>query len=105
MSLGAHQESPTVLLLLQVKLLEHNVRFGDPECQGLMMRLNSDLLEALLMACDGKLGEVRAFADMVSDCSYLCCDNMASRVTVFAVVVAATAVCSIGFTSDLKVLG
>jgi hypothetical protein len=41
----------------QAKLLEHNVRFGDPECQGLMMRLDSDLLEALLMACDGKLGQ------------------------------------------------
>ena len=44
--------------LLQAKLLEHNVRFGDPECQGLMMRLESDLLEVLLAACDGKLADV-----------------------------------------------
>jgi phosphoribosylamine--glycine ligase len=44
---------------LQAKLLEHNVRFGDPECQGLMARLESDLLEALLKACDGRLGEVQ----------------------------------------------
>lgn len=44
--------------MLQAKLLEHNVRFGDPECQGLMARLDSDLLQALLMACDGKLSEV-----------------------------------------------
>lgn len=44
--------------LLQAKLLEYNVRFGDPECQCLMMRLESDLLEVLLAACDGKLDEV-----------------------------------------------
>lgn len=32
----------------RAKLLEHNVRFGDPECQGLMARLDSDLLAALM---------------------------------------------------------
>ncbi len=37
------------------KLLEYNVRFGDPECQVLMMRMMSDLLPALLAACDGVL--------------------------------------------------
>ncbi len=37
------------------KLLEYNVRFGDPECQVLAMRLKSDLLPALLAACDGGL--------------------------------------------------
>lgn len=37
------------------KLLEFNVRFGDPECQALMVRLRSDLLPALLAACDGEL--------------------------------------------------
>lgn len=37
------------------KLLEYNVRFGDPECQVLMPRLKSDLLPALLAACDGEL--------------------------------------------------
>src|SRR5438876_5653776 len=40
------------------KLLEYNVRFGDPECQPLMMRLKSDLLPALLAARDGVLNEV-----------------------------------------------
>lgn len=39
-------------------LLEHNVRFGDPECQGLMVRMGSDLLPALLAACQGKLQDV-----------------------------------------------
>jgi len=37
------------------KLLEYNVRFGDPECQVLMLRLRSDILPALAAACDGVL--------------------------------------------------
>ncbi|MDG2269877.1 MAG: phosphoribosylamine--glycine ligase [Alphaproteobacteria bacterium] len=37
------------------KLLEYNVRFGDPECQVLMMRLRSDIVPALVAACDGVL--------------------------------------------------
>lgn len=43
----------------KAKLLEHNVRFGDPECQGLMARLDSDLLAALMQACDGELSQVK----------------------------------------------
>ncbi|MGB0671806.1 MAG: phosphoribosylamine--glycine ligase [Rhodospirillales bacterium] len=39
-------------------LLEYNVRFGDPECQALVMRLQSDLLEVLLAAAEGRLDEV-----------------------------------------------
>ncbi len=38
------------------KLIEYNVRLGDPECQALLPRLRSDLLPALLAACDGELG-------------------------------------------------
>jgi len=37
------------------KLIEYNVRFGDPEAQVLMMRLESDLLPLLVAACDGTL--------------------------------------------------
>jgi phosphoribosylamine---glycine ligase len=37
------------------KLIEYNVRFGDPECEVLLPRLKSDLLPALQAACDGEL--------------------------------------------------
>jgi len=37
------------------KLIEFNVRFGDPECQALLVRLRSDLLTALVAATDGAL--------------------------------------------------
>ena len=37
------------------KLIEFNVRFGDPECEALLLRLKSDLLPALLAAHDGEL--------------------------------------------------
>lgn len=37
------------------KLIEYNVRFGDPECQVLMLRLKSDLVPALVAARDGQL--------------------------------------------------
>ena len=37
------------------KLFEYNVRFGDPECQVLMLRMMSDIVPALLAAIDGEL--------------------------------------------------
>ena len=40
------------------KLIEFNVRFGDPECQVILSRLMDDLLPALLAACDGELGRM-----------------------------------------------
>ncbi|WP_439576577.1 phosphoribosylamine--glycine ligase [Elioraea sp.] len=45
------------LMLTQAgpRLLEFNVRFGDPECQVLMLRLMSDLVPALQASCDGVL--------------------------------------------------
>jgi phosphoribosylamine--glycine ligase len=42
----------------QPKVLEFNVRFGDPECQPLMMRLKSDILDVLLACVDGTLDQV-----------------------------------------------
>ena len=41
------------------QLIEYNVRFGDPECQVLTMRLKSDLLEALSACADGTLDQIR----------------------------------------------
>jgi phosphoribosylamine--glycine ligase len=42
------------------KLIEYNVRFGDPECQVLMMRLRDDLLVLLNAAADGQLAHMSA---------------------------------------------
>ncbi len=39
------------------RLIEYNVRFGDPEAQTLLPRLRTDLLSAMLAACDGELGQ------------------------------------------------
>jgi phosphoribosylamine--glycine ligase len=50
------------------KLIEYNARFGDPECQVLMMRLDSDLLPLLLAIAQGRLAETPApvFSDDVA---------------------------------------
>ena len=40
-----------------VKVLEYNVRFGDPETQPIMMRMQSDLVELCLAALDGELDQ------------------------------------------------
>ncbi len=40
------------------QLIEYNARFGDPECQVLMLRLESDLAEVLLACAEGRLGEI-----------------------------------------------
>lgn len=40
------------------KVLEFNVRFGDPETQPILMRLRSDLVEALVATCDGTLDRI-----------------------------------------------
>ena len=40
----------------QISVIEFNVRFGDPECEALMMRFDGDLAATLLAAADGNLG-------------------------------------------------
>jgi phosphoribosylamine--glycine ligase len=40
------------------KLIEYNVRFGDPECQVLMMRLKDDILVSMKAATEGQLGHI-----------------------------------------------
>ena len=57
-------------------VLEYNVRMGDPECQPILMRFNSDLLEYLIAASDGKLSEM----DQISwNKQYAVCVVIASK--------------------------
>ena len=39
----------------RINVLEYNVRFGDPECEPLMMRFEGDLAETLLACAEGRL--------------------------------------------------
>jgi phosphoribosylamine--glycine ligase len=45
------------------KVIEYNCRFGDPETQPIMMRLQSDIIELVEAALDGKLNQIRAAFD------------------------------------------
>jgi phosphoribosylamine--glycine ligase len=57
----------------EINVLEYNVRFGDPECQPLLLRLQSDLAEILLAVAEGNLHEISP-----------CWDNGASVCVVLA---------------------
>lgn len=51
------------------KLIEYNVRFGDPECQALMVRLESDLVHVLLASAEGNISGIElAWRDAASIC-------------------------------------
>jgi phosphoribosylamine--glycine ligase len=53
----------------QVKTLEFNARFGDPECQPLLMRMKSDLVPLLLAVAEGSLtGKVIEWYDQAAVC-------------------------------------
>ena len=56
------------------KVIEFNVRFGDPETQPLMMRMQGDLLELMLATCHGRLDQVQVYWDK----RVCCCVVMAS---------------------------
>ncbi len=54
------------------KVLEFNARFGDPECQPIMMRLESDLPSLLVATAEGRLREVDAkWSDQAAVCIVL----------------------------------
>ena len=44
----------------RINVLEYNVRFGDPECEPLMMRFDGDLAETLLACAEGRLKNRRS---------------------------------------------
>jgi phosphoribosylamine--glycine ligase len=43
----------------RARLVEYNVRFGDPECQALMMRLGAQALDLMIACAEGRLGAAR----------------------------------------------
>jgi phosphoribosylamine--glycine ligase len=58
------------------KVLEFNARFGDPECQPIMMRLKSDIVPLLEATIDGQLDQVRAeWYDDPAVCVVLCANG------------------------------
>jgi phosphoribosylamine--glycine ligase len=58
------------------KVLEFNARFGDPECQPIMMRLKSDIIPLLEATIDGKLDQVSAeWYDDPAVCVVLCANG------------------------------
>jgi len=51
------------------KVLEFNVRFGDPECQAILLRMRGDLFETMQATVDGRLAETRIeWDDRVAVC-------------------------------------
>ncbi len=58
------------------KVLEFNARFGDPECQPIMMRLKSDLVPLLEATINGKLDQAQpAWHDEAAVCVVLCANG------------------------------
>ena len=54
-------------------LIEYNVRMGDPECQTILPKLNTDFYEVINSCCEGKLKEVKIdWNDKKSLCVVLC---------------------------------
>ena len=62
-------------------LIEYNVRMGDPECQTILPKLNSDLLEIFLSCCDEKLHETDInWYNKKSICVVLCSNGYPDQI-------------------------
>ena len=54
-------------------LIEYNVRMGDPECQTILPKLKTNLIDIIIACCDGKLNEVNIiWSDKKSLCVVMC---------------------------------
>jgi phosphoribosylamine--glycine ligase len=54
-------------------LIEYNVRMGDPECQTILPKLNTDLIEIFLACCDKKLQDIKlSWSNKKSLCVVIC---------------------------------
>jgi len=56
-------------------LIEYNVRMGDPECQTILPKLETDLLEVFLSCCDEKLNELKIKWDEKKSMSIVLCSK------------------------------
>ena len=56
-------------------LIEYNVRMGDPECQTILPKLNTDLMEIFISCCDGKLNETNINWDKKKSLSIVLCSK------------------------------
>ena len=77
LELGAEYKGFLYAGLMIVKnepyLIEYNVRMGDPECQTILPKLNSDLAEILLACCEQKLDKIQInWSDKKSLCVVVC---------------------------------
>jgi len=72
------------------KLVEFNVRFGDPECQVLMLRLESDLVPYLLACAQGRLKDLPppAWRDEAAICVVLATQGYPGKPTAAGTVIA-----------------
>jgi phosphoribosylamine--glycine ligase len=54
-------------------LIEYNVRMGDPECQTILPKLKTNLIDIIVACCDGKLNEINInWSDKKSLCIVMC---------------------------------
>ena len=58
-----------------INVLEYNVRFGDPECEPIMMRLETDIVEIMLACINGTLNEIDIVIKKEAACGIIMAAN------------------------------